>query len=101
MQNPEVTLYLQVLIKLHQVLTLVNVDYTKLLTDKPQHAREILSFLQTHDGLGYVPRERSIKGRSFEHALESRSLILHLKQVDADPTVTLEPKLFTISTDKL
>ncbi len=86
--------------KLHQVLALVNVDYTKLLSNKKEHAQQILAFLQKHDGLAFVPRERSIQGRSFEHALESKSLLTHLQTIEADPTVTLEPKIFMISTDK-
>lgn len=39
-----------------------------------------------HDGLNYVPRERSTDGRVFEHAADSKSLVDHLIKIDdTDP----------------
>jgi hypothetical protein len=44
----------------------------------PVHFHEIVEELLEHDGLNYVPRERSTDGRVFEHAADSRVLIDHL-----------------------
>jgi len=42
------------------------------------HFLEISEELTTHQGLNYVPRERSNDGRTFEHAADSCVLIDHL-----------------------
>jgi len=39
------------------------------------HFREMAEKLSKHNGLNYVPRERSSNGRVFEHAADSRVLI--------------------------
>jgi hypothetical protein len=44
----------------------------------PVHFHEIVEELVEHDGLNYVPRERTTDGRVFEHAADSRVLIDHL-----------------------
>ena len=52
------------------------------------HFREIAEQLKAHNGLNYVPRERTPDGRVFEHASDCRVLIDHLAQVreeESDP----------------
>jgi hypothetical protein len=65
----EVQNYLAIVLKLHQVslsstnylqvLSLLYVDFSKLVKDKKQHADDILQSLANKGGLDYVPRERT------------------------------------------
>jgi len=48
------------------------------------HFREIAEQLKAHNGLNYVPRERTPDGRVFEHASDCRVLIDHLAQVNEE-----------------
>ena len=107
----EVQNYLAIVLKLHQVsylrtnylqvLSLIDVDFSKLVKDKKQHADDILQSLTNKGGLDYVPRERTPQGRVFEHAADSNLLIKHLLNLtDNDEKVSsLTDHLFTVSYD--
>ena len=43
--------------------------------DFKKHCEEVSSVLDAQKGLNYVPRERTIEGRVFEHASETKILI--------------------------
>ena len=80
---------MEVTLKLHQVLALVEVDYSRVFSNDAEresdwktHAKELLEQLDKHDGLNYVPRERTPQGRSFEQATDSRVLVSHLKDLE-------------------
>ena len=66
--------YLQILLKIHQVLALLDIDWTKAGATE-DHSKEILASLKKHGGLDYLPRERTPAGRSFEHASDCRILL--------------------------
>lgn len=76
--------FLDVTLKIHQIFALVDVKYANALpsgstgaraSNLQTHFQEIISQLSLHNGLNYVPRERSIKGRVFEHAADSKVVI--------------------------
>ena len=69
------------------MFALVDVNYENVLPSIDQSSREhhIISHLSEvalallkHNGLDYVPRERNVQGRVFEHAADSKVLIDHL-----------------------
>ena len=79
--------FLEISLKLHQIFALVDVDYKTALASHSvlerkekagTHLAELAQQLAEHDGLNYVPREITIRGRVFEHAADSRVLIDHL-----------------------
>lgn len=76
--TPEVLEYLQITLKLHQVLALLDVDFSKAKTAPADHLKDLAARLKVKGGLDYVPRERTIQGRVFEHASDSRHLLEHL-----------------------
>ena len=43
--------------------------------DFKKHCEEVSAVLDAQKGLNYVPRERTIEGRVFEHASETKILI--------------------------
>ena len=47
------------------------------------HYQKVAEQLKEHNGLNYVPRERSPDGRLFEHASDSRVLIDHLANINS------------------
>ena len=76
--------FLEVTLKIHQIFALVDVNYSTVMgsgsggaraTNLQQHFLDITGQLNEHNGLNYCPRERSIKGRVFEHAADSKVLI--------------------------
>ena len=78
---------MEIALKLHQVLALVDVDYQKVFpTNNPAdrelnligHLSEVALGLMKKNGLDYVPREKTHQGRVFEHAADSKVLIDHL-----------------------
>jgi hypothetical protein len=66
------------------VLALVDVDFTKLVTDRKVHVEEIIQQLTQKGGLNYVPRERTPKGRLLDHAADTKTLIHYLLQTDLE-----------------
>lgn len=48
------------------------------------HFKEVAEELAAHNGLNYVPRERTTDGRVFEHAADCKVLIGHLAQLPTD-----------------
>ena len=91
LQDAGLRRFLEIVLKLHQILALVDVSFEPVLPAKtmsvrsqnlPVHFHEIVEELQEHNGLNYVPRERSNDGRMFEHAADSRILIDHLLALD-------------------
>jgi hypothetical protein len=82
-----------------QVLALIDADFNKVITDKVAHSNDLIAALNEKNGLEYAPRERSVQGRVFEHAADSKILLDHLLSIklvksEAKP---LSP-LFFIST---
>ena len=70
--------------KVHQILALVDVRYdnvfpldTASTRDKNlmSHLHDVATQMQKNNGLNYVPRERSIDGRVFEHAADCKVLV--------------------------
>jgi len=49
------------------------------------HFHEVAEALAEHNGLNYVPRERTTDGRVFEHAADCKVLVEHLAQLPAGP----------------
>ena len=87
MQDSAFRRFLEITLKIHQIFALVDVNYTTVLGSGSRgqnlqaHFQEITAQLNEHNGLNYVPRERSIKGRVFEHAADSKVLIDQLCQI--------------------
>lgn len=78
---------------MHQIFALVDVKYEHVfptvsggLREKNilTHFREVAEELAAHNGLNYVPRERTTDGRVFEHAADCKVLIDHLAQLPAN-----------------
>jgi len=76
--------FIEITLKIHQIFALVDVNYETVFpaassssraSSIQNHFREIAEQLSAHNGLNYVPRERSSNGRVFEHAADSRVLI--------------------------
>lgn len=73
--------------KIHQIFALVDVSFDSVLNaatrngSNSTHLAEVAEQLALHNGLNYVPRERSSNGRVFEHAADSKVLIDHLIQL--------------------
>lgn len=91
MEDSSFRKFLEVTLKIHQIFALVDVNYSTVLPtgsaasraqNLQQHFLEITSQLNEHNGLNYVPRERSVKGRVFEHAADSKVLIDQLTQIE-------------------
>ncbi len=80
--SKEQEFYLQILLKIHQVLALLDVDWSKAGSTEV-HLKEILESLKKHGGLDYLPRERTPAGRSFEHASDSRILLSQILKVES------------------
>ena len=59
-------------------MALIDADFSLLASDKKQHAADILKAIRAKGGLEYSPRERTIQGRVFQHAADSRLLVEHL-----------------------
>ena len=79
--------FLEITLKIHQIFALVDVSYTSVFSsgrgqNLQAHFNEITAQLNEHNGLNYVPREKSINGRIFEHAADSRVLIDQLRQIE-------------------
>lgn len=68
------------------MLALLDVDFSKLLKNKKDHAQDILAELKLKGGLDYVPRERTPQGRLLEHASDCRSLIMNLALTESTET---------------
>lgn len=73
--------FIEITLKLHQVLALVDTKFDQVFpTDSvssreknlPAHINQVLTELKKHNGLNYVPRERTSDGRIFEHAADSK-----------------------------
>lgn len=47
------------------------------------HFKEVSQQMQKHNGLNYVPRERSVDGRVFEHAADCKVLVDLLARMPA------------------
>lgn len=84
---------MEIVFKIHQIFALVDVKYEHVfptvstsIRDKNlmTHFNEIAQELSSHNGLNYVPRERTTDGRVFEHASDCKVLIDHLSQLPAD-----------------
>jgi hypothetical protein len=76
--------FIEITLKIHQIFALVDVNYESVFpasssstrtSSISNHFREMAEQLSMHNGLNYVPRERSTNGRVFEHAADSRVLI--------------------------
>ena len=52
--------------------------------DFKKHSEDVLSVLDKEKGLNYVPRERTIEGRVFEHASDTKILVHHLVNLCKD-----------------
>ena len=75
--------FIEVTLKLHQVLALVDTKFEQVFpTDSvstrernlANHLKEVITEMQKQNGLNYVPRERTSDGRIFEHAADSKVL---------------------------
>mmetsp|Transcript_44464 Transcript_44464/g.32572 ORF Transcript_44464/g.32572 Transcript_44464/m.32572 type:complete len:91 (+) Transcript_44464:216-488(+) len=84
--------------KVNQAFSLVNVDWSISTSNHKAHFDQILEQMRLKDGLDYLPRERSIEGRVFEHASDCRLLtkvIIQSKledtkeQAPSDPILTI------------
>lgn len=84
---------MEITFKIHQIFALVDVKYEHVfptvstsIRDKNlmTHFNEIAQELSSHNGLNYVPRERTTDGRVFEHAADCKVLIDHLSQLPSD-----------------
>lgn len=79
--------FLEITLKIHQIFALVDVKFESVLTAATRnistvtHLSEVAEQLAAHNGLNYVPRERTSNGRVFEHAADSKVLIDHLTQL--------------------
>ena len=88
MQDSAFRRFLEITLKIHQIFALVDVNYTTILGSGNRgqnlhtHFQEITAQLNQHNGLNYVPRPKSIKGRCFEHAADSKVLIDQLCQIE-------------------
>lgn len=78
--------------KVHQILALVDVKYDAVFPvdstttrDKNlmSHFAEVAHQMQRHNGLNYVPRERTSDGRVFEHAADCKVLVDLLSRMPA------------------
>ena len=94
LQDPELRRFLEVTFKIHQIFALVDVKYehvfptTSASTREKNlmpHFHEVAEALAEHNGLNYVPRERTTDGRVFEHAADCKVLVEHLAQLPAGP----------------
>jgi hypothetical protein len=78
----EADLILEGILKIHQIMALVDVTYpiSEGLSDEDlkKHCQELSTALDLKSGLNYLPRERTIEGRVFEHASDTKILIQHL-----------------------
>lgn len=82
-----------------KVLSLVDVDFSKLITDRKIHTEEIIEQLTQKGGLNYVPRERTPKGRLLDHAADTKTLIHYLLKTELEIGENiLQQKLFQVST---
>lgn len=78
-------------LRVHQIFALVDVDFAKVMPPSGdastrdaaigEHLADITKALVEHNGLNYSPRPRSIEGRMFEQAADSRVLIDHLQAI--------------------
>lgn len=87
MEHFDFVKFLQVTLKLHQIFALVDVSFDQL--GSPQrnktiihHFSQIAEQLRKHNGLNYVPRDRTIDGRVFEHAADCKVLIDLLAKIE-------------------
>ena len=102
--------YLENTLKIHQIFALVDVDFTEVFSKErcnqelssqdaknldiaKSHYFKVAEQLKEVNGLNYVPRERNPDGRLFEHASDSRVLIDHLANINAQNTNQVECKL--------
>lgn len=79
--TPALQRYLQVLVKLHQALGLIEGDFSKLASDSVSHIKELLASLEAKGSLDFYSRQRSTNGRVFEHAAECKLLVQHLGRI--------------------
>lgn len=84
LDDPYFKKFIETTMKVHQILALVDVKYDSIFPvdsfttrDKNlmAHFHEVAAQMQKHQGLNYVPRERSIDGRVFEHAADCKVLV--------------------------
>jgi len=81
--------FLEIAMKVHQAFALVDVDYEKVftadafLTNAKVHLAELIGEMSKHNGLNYVPRERTPQGRVFEHAADARVMVDHLMSFES------------------
>ena len=104
MQDLDFRRFIEITLKIHQIFALVDVSYESVFpagsgstraNSVNNHFREMAEQLQIHNGLNYVPRERSSNGRVFEHAADSRVLIDQLVNLpDAKVTSSKENTYF-------
>lgn len=88
--------FLEITLKIHQIFALVDVNFESVLNATSRnintvtHLAEVAEQLALHNGLNYVPRERSSNGRVFEHAADSKVLIDHLSQIQDKKAKVIE-----------
>lgn len=81
--------FLQITLKLHQTLALLDVSFDKVFPDNPDdrdvnlsaHINEVSLALMQSNGLKYTPRERTAEGRIFEHVADAKVLVDRLVQL--------------------
>lgn len=90
MEDEDFRRFIETTFKIHQIFALVDVNYEHVfptastsIRDKNlmTHFNEVAEELSRHNGLNYVPRERTTDGRVFEHAADCKVLIDHLSQL--------------------
>ena len=79
--------FVETTFKVHQIFALVDVKFEHVFPTTSisireknlmTHFTEIAEEMSKHNGLNYVPRERTTDGRVFEHAADCKVLIDHL-----------------------
>lgn len=87
MNDAQTSFFVRAVLKVHQVLALVDVKYPSSdssAEETKQHFADVCAALNEKAGLNYVPRESTIEGRVFEHASEASILIEHLSTLGND-----------------
>ena len=105
MQDLDFRRFIEITLKIHQIFALVDVNYETVFPSSSSstrvnsindHFREMAEQLQIHNGLNYVPRERSSNGRVFEHAADSRVLIDQLVNLPDAKVMTLKDNTYYV-----
>lgn len=84
--DPDFRRFVEITFEIHQIFALVDVKYEHVFPTVSEsireknlmtHFQEVAEELAAHNGLNYVPRERTTDGRVFEHAADCKVLIDH------------------------